>query len=328
MGSPPAPCLANGWLSKYDQIVKGDAKIFSRYMDDILRDIKSREVDAKLNEINDLHPNLKFTIERENNNSLPFLDMKIIHSENGLSSTWYTKSTDTGLTLNFHALAPSKYKRSVVSGMVYRIFNACSSWQNFHLSLQKAKKMLENNQYPVSFYEPIIEKTINNILKDKDDEKIDEDEKKECKLIFVQYRGKVTERFEHSLKQINAPCKVITTTKKLKNVLPSLKPGVEKAYKSGLVYKITCSRCSACYVGQTLRHLLTRISEHKNANKPVGKHFKECNQSLTMNDVEVLATSIKSSFHLLTLEALFIKIIKPTINTKDEYKRRTLSIKI
>ena len=39
MGSLPAPRLANGWLSKYDAEVKGDAKLFSRYMDDILRDI-------------------------------------------------------------------------------------------------------------------------------------------------------------------------------------------------------------------------------------------------------------------------------------------------
>jgi len=39
MGSPPAPMLANGWLSEYDSTVKGDAMIYSRYMDDILRDI-------------------------------------------------------------------------------------------------------------------------------------------------------------------------------------------------------------------------------------------------------------------------------------------------
>ena len=41
MGSTPAPMLANGWMSKYDQTIKGNAKIlFKIYMDDILRDIK------------------------------------------------------------------------------------------------------------------------------------------------------------------------------------------------------------------------------------------------------------------------------------------------
>ena len=69
--------------------------------------------------------------------------------------------------MNFHALAPIKYKKSVVSGMVYRIFHACSAWENFHHSLVKAKTILENNQYPSSFYEKIIEKTINKIRETK-----------------------------------------------------------------------------------------------------------------------------------------------------------------
>ena len=39
MGSPPAPHLANGWLSQFDATIKGDSKLFTRYMDDILQDI-------------------------------------------------------------------------------------------------------------------------------------------------------------------------------------------------------------------------------------------------------------------------------------------------
>ena len=112
---------------------------FSRYMDDILRDIKSAHIDNKLNEINAYHANLKFTCEREKDCYIPFLDMKILHSGNNLTSTWYRKPTDTGLTMNFHSLAPKKYKRSVVSGMIYRIKNACSTEDNFKSSIEKAK---------------------------------------------------------------------------------------------------------------------------------------------------------------------------------------------
>ena len=57
-------------------------------MDDIIRDIKGNQIDAKLAEINRIHPSLKFTIEREENNSIPFLDMKISCMEEKLSSTW------------------------------------------------------------------------------------------------------------------------------------------------------------------------------------------------------------------------------------------------
>jgi len=56
MGSPPAPLLANGWLSKFDNAIKGDATLYSRCMDDVLRNIGKNNVDDKLKEVNELHP--------------------------------------------------------------------------------------------------------------------------------------------------------------------------------------------------------------------------------------------------------------------------------
>jgi len=57
-------------------------------MDDILWEISRDRIQTKMTEINGLHPALKFTI-----------DMKIIREERKLSSTWYTKPTDTGSTV-------------------------------------------------------------------------------------------------------------------------------------------------------------------------------------------------------------------------------------
>ena len=74
-------------------------------MDDILRSNKKDLVDSKLVDINQLHPNLRFTIEREQHGQLPFLD--------------------TGLIMNFHAVAPRKYKRSVVQGGVRALHLPC-----------------------------------------------------------------------------------------------------------------------------------------------------------------------------------------------------------
>ncbi|XP_066910560.1 uncharacterized protein [Clytia hemisphaerica] len=56
MGSPPAPMLANGWLSTYDPIIKEDAMIYERYVDDILRDIHKDKIDDTLEKINTLNP--------------------------------------------------------------------------------------------------------------------------------------------------------------------------------------------------------------------------------------------------------------------------------
>ena len=151
--------------------------------------------------------------------------------------------------------------------------------------------------------------------------------KPQKKLLFVQYRGKCTEEYAMALRRLQAPCTVVMTTRKTKTLLPSLKPPVEKMLKSNVVYKIECPRCNACYVGQTSRHMKTRLSEHKNKKKPVGKHFKNCRRKLKDCHVEILAQSTRGEAYLLTLEALWIKELRPAINTRDEYKSRTLTIK-
>ena len=201
-----------------------------------------------------------------------------------------------------------------------------------------------NNQYPPSFFEPIISDTLSKIIQpnpekstedcDVSSNEVDMDDHVELYSnsekfrFFVQYRGKSTEQLAQSLHKCQAPCSVVMTLRKLKTVTPSLKPPVDKLLKSRVVYKITCPRCDACYVGQTSRHLKTRFSEHKNNSGPVKKHFAQCDIPLTTECVTILRSTIKSEDHLLTLEALYIKEIQPSLNTKEEYRQRILKIKL
>ena len=110
--------------------------------------------------------------------------------------------------------------------------------------------------------------------------------------------------------------------------MPSLKMSVDKMFQSRVVYKIECSRCKACYVGQTIRHLKTRIGEHQRPTSPVGVHMRSCETEILSENVTILEKSNKSVDHLLTLEALWIRDLKPSINTKDEYRSHILTIKI
>ena len=89
----------------------------------------------------------------------PFHYLCINHVNDKLSFTCYCKATDTGLIMNYHALAPKCYKRSVVKGFVHRVYRAYSSWVNFHDSVEKVQMILQWNKYPQDFYDPIISKT-------------------------------------------------------------------------------------------------------------------------------------------------------------------------
>ena len=90
-----------------------------------------------------------------------------------------------------------------------------------------------------------------------------------------------------------------------------------------------CSRCKTCYVGKTSRHLATRFAEHRtHSDGPVVQHMKECKIGVEELDVDVLKCVMKGGFQLSIMEALFIRELKPALNTRDEYRDHELTIKI
>ena len=214
-----------------------------------------------------------------------------------LTSKWYRKVTDTGLTLNYHSLAPVKYKKSVVSSFVYRIFKSCSTWQLFHAGIKEAMTILSNNQYPESFVYPIINSTIRKLVNNDNldtSSNVDDDIEtgsldsnaclhtiadKDKFLFFINYRGKPTEKLAHAYSRLNAPCKVIMTTRKVKTCMPSLKPSVPKVLLSNVVYQLKCSGCEASYVGQTVRHVQIHVREHLGSRGIMKFHFEKCGVS-------------------------------------------------
>ena len=85
------------------------------------------------------------------------------------------------------------------------------------------------------------------------------------------------------------------------------------------------------YLDKSCRHLTDRLEEHKSkANEPVRRHFTTCGVDRVeiMNNTEVLQTVVGTSFHLSIMEALYIRELKPAINTKDEYRDYNLVISL
>ena len=62
--------------------MKDDPKLFDHNKNDILRSIHQSLVDSKIVQINALHPNLKLTIDVEQDSTLAFLDFCIEYMNN------------------------------------------------------------------------------------------------------------------------------------------------------------------------------------------------------------------------------------------------------
>ena len=148
-------------------------------------------------------------------------------------------------------------------------------------------------------------------------------------LYRVQYRGKVTDCYVKRLRAANAPIQPVITLRKLRSFLPSLKEPVPKELTNLVIYKIQCPSCPACYVGWTNRHITTRFGEHRTRKAgPVRRHFEQCVQrKADWGDIEILCKTNRCIPFLQTLEALFIRECRPSLNTRDEYTSRELLIK-
>ena len=70
------------------------------------------------------------------------------------------------------------------------------------------------------------------------------------------------------------------------------------------------------------------FKEHIQRAGPMKKHLAQCKATLCDKDVDILQQTSRGESFLLTLEALHIRERKPKINTKDEYRRRELTIKL
>ena len=132
---------------------------------------------------------------------------------------------------------------------------------------------------------------------------------------FVQYRGNITQNFASRLKKL-CDIQIIFTTRKLRTCLPTLKSPFVKNLKSHVVHKVTCNGSSSIYVGQT-SHVTTRISEHQKRYSPGGQHLVECSGT-THNVKWEIFDACRGVEKPMTIEAIYIKKLKPQINTRDE----------
>ena len=85
--------------------------IYKRYVDDTFLLFRSKDHIEKFRcYLNCQHPNIKFTYEIEENNSISFLDIKIIRVKNSFSTSIYRKVTFSGVLTNFENFIPVSYK--------------------------------------------------------------------------------------------------------------------------------------------------------------------------------------------------------------------------
>ena len=203
----------------------------------------------------------------------------------------------------------------MIQETVRRIFNTTSDWQSFDVAHKKNQEIWTQNQYPTECSSSVVNETFLKTVKSLS--------KNELKpMCFVQYRGNIAPYVVSRLKKL---CDIqIIFTRKVRTFLPTQKSSLDKNLKSHVLYKVTCNGCSSIYVGQTSRHVTTRISEHQKKDSPVGQHLVECGGTAHIEwDILDECPGVEK---LMAIEAIYIKKLKPQLNTRDEYRGRELTL--
>ena len=155
MGSPLAPVLANiimgfhesKWLNVYNL---KKPKFYLRYVDDVLAAFDNEQDSSNFsNFLNNRHPNIKLTIEKQINHFIAFLDVFISGNNNqNLTLQTYHKSTYTGVLLSFKSFTSFSYKISLIKCLIDRSFKICNNWNSFHNGIENIKSNLIKSAFP------------------------------------------------------------------------------------------------------------------------------------------------------------------------------------
>ena len=332
MGSSLAPALANlfmghhekRWLENYNSGIE----FYCRYVDDTFA-LFNTEQDASsfFSYINSQHPNIKFTMEREENLKLPFLDVLLDnHNNQGIITSVFHKKTYTGLLTNYFSFAPFSYKLGLVRTLVDQTFKINNTWAGFHLDINSLTKTLERNSFPSSVIENVVRRFLNSYFTRDSSQSVAS--KDNCLYFGLPRIGPFSIITQRRIKKlVNTLCsdleiKLVFTPFKIKSWFGAKDP-IPAGLRSRVNYKFSCAGCSACYIVETNRHYATGIREHLASDKHshIFKHlrgFQNC-CSLCSEDCFKILDSISTSFQLKIKEAMHIFWEQPSLNSRVKH---------
>jgi hypothetical protein len=341
MGSPLGPLFANIFMDEFEnkhmeKLKELGVQDWLRYVDDIFTTINNQKSSKDiLDYLNNQHNCIKFTIEEEKNNQLPFLDTLVKRKEQGYFTTVYHKKTFTGVYLNWNSLTSRKYKIKLIYCLCDRIWKISQQEEDRNFEIKKLRAILIKNDYPDHIIDKEIDKFVknktntnpsiqNNIDENNNNPMSNQNNEKTIKYIALPFTHKKADTFAKKLSTLietnfkNIELRVAFTTPNTVGKLFPFKDNIkETKLHSLVVYSIKCETCGKEYIGKTERILAHRIKEHNTKeDSAIQLHLRE-NPTHKMNAENAkIVDSAANNRKLLLIEAFQINKRRPELNTQ------------
>lgn len=238
--------------------------------------------------LNSFVPSIRFTLERENNGKLPFLDLELLRTNDRLEYKIYRKPTNNMSFIHRYSSQPKQIKQSAFRSMFLRALNVVSpryldeeidliyrvgyKHQFDKLFLDRCYKLAKD-----TFYRTRNDFTNNDTTTDNFNNVLSLPYFENFKLIKTLLR--------------NLNIKVVfKSNQTIKHILTK---NSENRYNGG-IYEIACMQCEKVYIGQSGRSLAIRSKEHRKAvqtadeNNSIFLHVKNCNHAINFEGSKLI----------------------------------------
>ena len=314
MGSPVSAVVANLYMEFFEELALETAptrpRLWKRYVDDTFCILRKGSTEELLHHLNGVRPTIKFTVEQEEDGTLPFLDTLLRRREDGsLDVSIYRKPTHTDQYLHFESHHPTHVKRGVVRCLHDRAREIISTQDNLQKEVDHLARVLKQNGYPANFIRdastPPMQETADTSGRD------EEQEREKEPLVVIPYVAGMSEDIRRVCRKFNIRV-VFKSGRTLRSMLTKVKDTLPLGKQSNVVYRIPCS-CGQVYIGETKRRLETRLKEHRDAcergmmeKSAVAEHAWENHHPIDWEETTVLDRG--RGQELLLKEALHIQM--------------------
>ena len=261
MGSPVSAVIANMVMEDVEQRALATSPVkpffWKRYVDDVISAVSGNEAERLLSHLNSVEPSIQFTLEREKDRHLPFLDLNVSRGVQGnLETSVYRKPTHTDKYLAFDSHHPICHKKSVAKTLLRRADCLPSSLDSKAEERKYVSNVLKANGYTKTFLRNCKNQVQLVALLMKGNQRM-------VLLLFLTFRV---------LRNPSRELWIATTLKLLKNPPQTLgrifakpKDPVTKNNKPTLLILFPCNDYDHDYIGQTKRQFGTLLKEHQKA---------------------------------------------------------------
>ena len=260
MGSPLSPIVANLYMETFEKWALDTSaqkpNLWIRYVDDVFAiwPHGDQALDEFLTHLNSQHPAIQFTMEKEEDQKIAFLDVQVERRGDSATTLVFRKKTHTNQYINYNSHHHNRTKSGVIQCLATRA-EICHPTR-LPQERQHLKAVFQANGYPTQ----VIIRSLRKHPKPPPHEARDQP------TLHLPYVKGVSERIERVCRHLG----IKTTFKSrgtLREALVHTKQPQPALKKKGVVYQVPCADCDCVYIGETGRTLEKRLSEHRGAVK-------------------------------------------------------------